>query len=124
MGVIKHIFTLFDLILRFWSFVQVFCFDTFVAANVICKTVNLIGTNNANTNGYYQLTDDHVAWAPERPVYKHVSKNRYMFYNIGVGWSIGSAFETGGFFYTSKLYSKWQYTAYSLEKSLSTFFSF
>ena len=36
------------------------------------------------------MTTDSVEWASQRPVYKHVSKDRYIFWNAhGLGWSIG-----------------------------------
>ena len=47
-------------------------------------------------------TDKHVSWAPERPVYKHVTKNRYIFWNAhGYGWCIGPDLSSS-YFATSK----------------------
>ena len=58
--------------------------------NVICDTLNVLGATYANCDGRYKYTDDQVDWAPERPVFKHVTKDRYIFWNAGgLGWSIG-----------------------------------
>ena len=49
-----------------------------------------MGATYANCDGRYKVTTDSVEWAPQRPVYKHVSKDRYIFWNAhGLGWSIG-----------------------------------
>ena len=59
---------------------------------VICDTLNVLGATYANCDGRYKVTTDVVEWAPERPVYRHVKKNRYIFWNAhGLGWSIGKA---------------------------------
>lgn len=58
--------------------------------DVICDTLNVQGATYANCDGRYKVVADRVAWAPDRPVYKHVSKDRYIFWNAGgLGWSIG-----------------------------------
>ena len=58
--------------------------------DVICETLNVLGATYANCDGRYKVTTDSVEWAPQRPVYKHVSKDRYIFWNAhGLGWSIG-----------------------------------
>ena len=66
--------------------------------NVICETINVLGATYANCDGRYKYTEDQVDWAPERPVYKHVTKDRYIFWNAGgLGWSIGKkAYLTSG----------------------------
>ena len=52
--------------------------------------MNVLGATYANCDGRYKYTDDQVDWAPERPVFKHVTKDRYIFWNAGgLGWSIG-----------------------------------
>ena len=44
----------------------------------------------ANSNGEYMVVNMVVEWAPDRPVYKHIHRNRHIFWNDhGLGWSIG-----------------------------------
>ena len=71
---------------------------------VICPTLNVIGAAYANCNGNYKVTGESVSWSPDRLVYKHINKDRYIFWNTGIGWSIGAkAFlKTGQHFYISK----------------------
>ena len=58
--------------------------------DVICDTLNVLGATYANCDGRYKVTDETVEWAPERPVYRHSTKNRVIFWNAhGLGWSIG-----------------------------------
>ena len=74
--------------------------------NVICETINVLGATYANCDGRYKFTDEQVDWAPERPVYKHITKDRYIFWNAGgLGWSIGkrSYLSTGSHWHRSKL---------------------
>ena len=55
-----------------------------------CPSLNVLGATYAKCDGEYRVTAASVEWAPERPVYKHVSKDRYIFWNAGgLGWSIG-----------------------------------
>ena len=51
----------------------------------------MLGATYANCDGRYKIvSDEFVEWAPERPVFKHTSKDRYIFWNAGgLGWSIG-----------------------------------
>ena len=51
----------------------------------------MLGATYANCDGRYKLvSNEFVEWAPERPVFKHSSKDRYIFWNAGgLGWSIG-----------------------------------
>ena len=51
----------------------------------------MLGATYANCDGRYKIVSDQfVEWAPERPVFKHSSKDRYIFWNAGgLGWSIG-----------------------------------
>ena len=71
---------------------------------VICPTLNVMGAAYANCNGNYKVTGESVFWSPNRLVYKHINKDRYIFWNTGIGWSIGAkAFlKTGQHFYKSK----------------------
>jgi hypothetical protein len=46
---------------------------------------------NEQYDGYYTLVSERVNWATDRPVYKEISKDYYIFWNSGgLGWSIGS----------------------------------
>ena len=76
---------------------RLFCFDAFVAANAICKTVNVLGDDYPERNGHYKIIDDHVPWAPEKPMFKHVSNNWYIFWNIEMEWMIGQIYYEGAF---------------------------
>ena len=73
--------------------------------NVICDTLNVLGATYANCDGRYKYTDEQVDWAPERPVFKHVTKDRYIFWNAhGLGWLIGKRayLTSGSHFHESK----------------------
>ncbi len=77
----------------------------FGAPQVICQTLNVLGATYANCDGQYVITNDHVDWAPERPVYRHENKDRYIFWNAhGLGWSIGKKdyLTTGSHWHRSK----------------------
>ena len=56
---------------------------------------------------YIIVPDEHVSWAPQRPVYKHISRDRYIFYNIGnrfdEGWRCGDKedLSTGSYYVES-----------------------
>jgi len=75
-------------------------------ADVICPTLNVLGATYANCNGRYKVTSVRVDWAPERPVFKHLTMDRYIFWNAGgIGWSIGAIgaiLATGGYFHHQK----------------------
>ncbi len=44
---------------------------------VICESVNVLGATYANCDGRYEfLPGTTVEWAPDRPVFKHVGKDR------------------------------------------------
>ena len=63
------------------------------------------GANYADCNGRYRYTDDQVGWAPERPVFKHVTKDRYIvWFNFGYRWSItdSDGLVVKSYFHTSK----------------------
>ena len=52
------------------------------------------------------MTGESVEWAPERPVYKHSEKDRFIFWNAhGLGWSIGKEeyLKSGSHWHRSKL---------------------
>ena len=76
----------------------------FMKIQVICPTLNVTGAAYANCNGNYKVTGESVFWSPDRHVYKHINKDRYIFWNAGIGWSIGKkAFlKTGQNFHKSR----------------------
>ena len=41
-----------------------------------CYHLLVNGANFADCNGEYFLSNTSVSWAPDKPVYKHVDKNR------------------------------------------------
>ena len=55
---------------------------------IICKSVFVSGATYADCNGQYNYVGIPASFDPEKPVYKHEMKNRYIFYNV-CGWSIG-----------------------------------
>ena len=71
---------------------------------VICPTLNVMGAAYANCNGNYKVTGESVSWSPDRLVYKHINKDRYIYWNVGIGWSIGkkASLKTGKYFHKSK----------------------
>ena len=70
--------------------------------------MNVLGATYANCDGRYKYTDDQVDWAPERPVFKHVTKDRYIVWLDGeYRWSISDHEilidgATQDYFHTSK----------------------
>ena len=64
---------------------------------------------NAHCDGHYALVSEKVDWAMDRPVYKHVNKDRYIFWKPIDGWSIGSIgfSETKGSFYSSEFFFRY-----------------
>ena len=66
--------------------------------SVICPIISIYNADYAECNGEYRLTDFVVLWAVERPVYRHVDRDRFIFWNKGgLGWSIGKkAYLTSG----------------------------
>ena len=66
--------------------------------SVICPRVAVYNADYADCNGEYELTHYVVLWSVERPVYRHRSKDRFLFWNKGgLGWSIGKkAYLTSG----------------------------
>merc|ERR1712212_991661 len=72
----------------------------------LCPRVAVYNADYADCNGDYAMTDGTVSWAPDRRVYAHPCKNRYIFsnfWNDGPGWSIGSknSLKSRGFFHRS-----------------------
>ena len=61
----------------------------------------------AGCGGKYSLVfDEHVSWAPLRSVYKHISRDRYIFWTGNVfieGWGCGAKRElsTGSYYIES-----------------------
>ena len=94
--------------------------------DVICATLNVLGATYANCDGRYQVTGESVEWAPERPVYRHVSKDRFVFWNAhGLGWSIGKEeyLTSGSHWHRSKFKTKLKpyfYTDFCPRKISST----
>jgi len=57
---------------------------------LLCPRVVVYNADYADCNGEYDVTQETVSWAPDRRVYAHQSKDRYIFWNAGgLGWSIG-----------------------------------
>eukprot|EP00095_Tigriopus_kingsejongensis_P001320 maker-scaffold249_size238305-snap-gene-1.12 protein:Tk01320 transcript:maker-scaffold249_size238305-snap-gene-1.12-mRNA-1 annotation:"PREDICTED: hemicentin-1-like" len=88
-------------------------FESFAVPDVICPTINVLGATYALCDGEYRVTNEVVDWAPDRPVYRHESKDRYVFWNAGgLGWSIGKRdyLNTGSHWHRSGLDSDepWQ----------------
>ena len=74
-----------------------------------CTSIVLLPDNAyAGCGGEYSLSfDEHVTWAPLRPVYKHISKDRYIFYTGNgyiEGWGCGTKehLSIGTYFIQSK----------------------
>ena len=74
---------------------------------VACPMLTVLGANSSNVNGEYDFRPDMmVGWAPTKPVFKHQSMDRYIFFlKGGYGWSIGNreGLKTGGHFIKSGL---------------------
>jgi len=59
-------------------------------SSLLCPQIEVYNAEYADCNGEYRESKIRVDWAPERVVYKHTSKDRYIFWNAaGLGWSIG-----------------------------------
>ena len=57
---------------------------------LLCPELKVQNAEYANCNGEYVETEVRVSWAPDRPVFKHKDKDRFIFWNTaGLGWSIG-----------------------------------
>ena len=69
--------------------------------------VSVTNASYANCNGLYEYQQNlSVDWAPLKPVYKHLTKDRYIFWSQYYTWQwhIGAeeALSAGGGFYLSK----------------------
>ena len=88
---------------------------------MICDTLNVLGATYANCDGRYKVTNEQVEWAPERPVYRHASKDRVIFWNAhGLGWSIGKAeyLISGSHWHRSKSNELFYFLFYNFLKAL------
>ena len=57
---------------------------------LLCPGLRVQNAEYANCNGEYEESTLRVSWAPERPVFKHTERDRFIFWNTaGLGWSIG-----------------------------------
>ena len=79
--------------------------------------INVSNANYADCNGLYRYEKKiSVDWAPLKPVYKHLTKNRYVFwatwdeYPSGhrSEWVIGNKnnLSPGGYFYMTNIYPR------------------
>ena len=53
-----------------------FCSGSVSGQSVRCPEIRVSQADYANCNGVFSLTNTSVSWAPDRPVYKHQSRNR------------------------------------------------
>ena len=58
---------------------------------LLCPELTVQNAEYADCNGDYEETRAvRVSWAPERPVFRHKERDRFIFWNTGgLGWSIG-----------------------------------
>ena len=87
---------------------------------MICSSLNVLGATYANCDGRYKVTGESVEWAPERPVYRHISKDRFIFWNAhGLGWSIGKEeyLKSGSHWHRSKCLALCKIQGMNTEKS-------
>ena len=52
------------------------CSGAVASASVRCPDIRVSQADYANCNGVFSLTNTSVTWAPDRPVYKHRTRNR------------------------------------------------
>ena len=75
----------------------------FLVPNGICKVIKVSGADYGTCSGIYTLFEEHAPWAPEKPVYKHVSQDRYInFHPSGTGWQITDKHNGKGGFHRGK----------------------
>ena len=55
-----------------------------ISSSVTCPSISVTSADYAECNGAYSVTDYVVLWAVDRPVYKHVAKDRYV--GVCCGW--------------------------------------
>jgi len=66
-----------------------------------CPKLQLSNAYFGLADGEYECISEVTSWAPHRPIYKHIKKDRYIYWNArGYGWSIGPSYD-GFWFYTS-----------------------
>ena len=69
----------------------------------ICKAIKVSGADYASCSGLYKLSEGRATWAPEKPVYKHISKERYIVFRENLaGWKIASSYTLFSGFYFGK----------------------
>ena len=73
---VKSLLPVISLLARLCPILPLLIFDYCLVPSVVCPTLNVLGATYANCDGRYDVTADRVAWAPERPVYKHERKDR------------------------------------------------
>ena len=62
-----------------------------VHEGLICPELIVTGDDWASVTGTYVISDETASKAPERPVYKLVGQDRYVYFNPGgAGWRIGT----------------------------------
>jgi len=68
---------------------------------VACPRLVVRGATYGSNDGEYKLVSQKVPWAKHRPLYKHLTKNRYLFWHsyYGYGWCFG--FLNGGYYLCS-----------------------
>ena len=81
-----------------------------ILVSLECETISVSNSLRDYTNGEYQyLPDTRVSWALDKPIYKELQKDRYIFWTDGQGfgtqWVIGSysMLSTGSYLHKSKL---------------------
>ena len=81
-----------------------------IPVSLTCETVKVSNTANADADGEYQyMPQERVSWELDKPVYKELQKDRYIFWTDGQGfgtqWVIGSysMLSTGSYLQKSKL---------------------
>ena len=80
-----------------------------------CEYVSVSNASYASCDGEYQyMPQERVSWALDKPVYKGLQNDRYIFWTedkgYGSQWVIGSyeMLTTGSWFHTSKISSEFK----------------
>ena len=80
-----------------------------ISVTLICESVTVSYAIYANAGGEYKyMPTERVSWALDKPVYKEIQKDRYIFWTDGQGfgtqWVIGSyaMLSTGAYHHKSK----------------------
>ena len=81
--------------------IQYFLFIS--GSSVTCPMVSVSNADYGKCNGKYRKVDKTAFWAPEKPVYEHLEKERYIFWNPRMGWSIGPGLQTSGYYHAGNL---------------------